>query len=93
MVGAGPMWSGDHMVDELHVYPSEDGARWLVEGVASSHLTATEAERIARHRAAACGARSICLHDRYHRVHAVSVSSKPTQGASASAARMDPSSA
>jgi hypothetical protein len=76
------------MVDELHVYPSPDGARWLVEGVASAHLTATEAERAARRRAAACGARRICLHDRYHRVRAVSVSSRPTQGASASAARI-----
>jgi hypothetical protein len=93
MAGAGPMWSGQHMVDELHVYPSRDGARWLVDGVASSHLTATEAERTARRRAAACGARSICLHDHYHRVHAVSVISNPTQGAAASAARIASSSA
>jgi hypothetical protein len=93
MVGARPMWSGQRMVDELHVYPSRDGARWLVEGVASSHLTATEAERTARRRATACGARSICLHDCYHRVRAVSVSSSPTQGAADSAARIAASSA
>ena len=72
------------MNDELHVYPTRDGARWLVEGASASHLTATEAERAARRRAVACGARRICVHDRYHRVRAVSVTEQASQGAAAS---------
>jgi len=93
MVGAGPMWLGHPMNDELHVYPTRDGARWLVEGASASHLTATEAERAARRRAVACGARRICVHDRYHRVRAVSVTEQASQGAAASATRIVSSSA
>jgi hypothetical protein len=58
---------------ELHVHPSRDGARWLVDApdggsALSSHGTAREAELAARRLAAACGARLIYLHDAYHRV-------------------------
>jgi hypothetical protein len=90
------MWSAHgmlHHVDELQVYPSRDGARWLVEGASTAHLTATEAEQAARRRAAACGARRICVHDRYHRVRALSVTSSASHGAEASAARIASSSA
>jgi hypothetical protein len=61
------------MTPELHVHPSQDGARWLVDvpdgrSALSSHDTARDAEVTARRLALACGARLIYLHDAYHRV-------------------------
>jgi hypothetical protein len=75
----------------LHVHPSRDGGRWLVDApdgrsALSSHRTASEAERAARRHAATCGARSICVHDAYHRVRTVNTTG--TQGADSSAARI-----
>ena len=66
------------MTPELHVHPSADGGRWLVDAADgrsafSSHRTASEAERAARRLAAACGARLIFLHDAYHLVRSARV--------------------
>jgi hypothetical protein len=61
-------------VEELHVLP--DGARggWLVDAQPLAWFaTLGEAERAARDHAAAAGARRIFLHDRYHRVRAVTM--------------------
>jgi hypothetical protein len=65
----------DRRASELHVHPSGDGG-WVVDladghSALSSHRTASEAELAARRHAMSCGARSIYLHDSYHRVHAV----------------------
>jgi hypothetical protein len=72
------MWSALPMAPELHVHPSRDGARWLVDApdrstALSSHGTAREAEVAARRLAAASGARLIYLHDAYHRVRSAHV--------------------
>jgi hypothetical protein len=69
------------MTPELHVHPSEDGARWLVDAagnpsVLSSHGTAREAELAARRLAATCGTKSIYVHDAYHRVRCAAVRSR-----------------
>jgi hypothetical protein len=66
------------MTPELHVHPSHDGTRWLVDvpdgrPAISSHDTAREAELTARRLAVACGARLIYLHDAYHRVRSAHV--------------------
>ena len=66
------------MAPELHVHPSADGARWVVDvqdghSTLSSHRTASEAELAAQRHAADCGARSIYLHDAYHRVRLAAV--------------------
>jgi Uncharacterized protein conserved in bacteria (DUF2188) len=66
------------MSGELHVHPSRDGARWLVDSpdrrtALSSHGTAREAEVAARRIAQTVGARLIYLHDAYHRVRSASV--------------------
>jgi len=66
---------------ELHVLPDEAGGTWTVgvEGDApafSAHGDAAAAQRAARRLAAARGARRIHLHDRYQRVHTVSVAGR-----------------
>jgi hypothetical protein len=69
------------MTPELHVHPSHDGARWLVDvpdgrPAISSHDTAREAELAARRLAATCGTKSIYVHDAYHRVRCAAVRSR-----------------
>jgi hypothetical protein len=70
-----PIWSSVDVTPELHVHPSADGARWLVDvsdgRPAVAYDTPREAEVTARRLALACGARLIFLHDAYHRVRAV----------------------
>jgi hypothetical protein len=73
-----PLWSALCVTGELHVHPSRDGARWLVDApdrrsALSSHGTAREAEVAARRLAHSCGARLIYLHDAYHRVRSARV--------------------
>jgi hypothetical protein len=75
---AAPIWSAVIVTPELHVHPSQDGARWLVDvpdgrPALSSHDTAREAEVTARRLAVAIGARLIYLHDAYHRVRSAPV--------------------
>lgn len=56
---------------ELHVLPHPRNGGWLVDG--RWFATAHEAEDAARRDARERGAPSIWLHDRYHRVRAVTL--------------------
>jgi hypothetical protein len=63
--------------DEVHVLPHERSGGWLVEAEDTRPAppwfgTAGEAQRAAHRHAQALGARCVVIHDRYHRVHAIS---------------------
>ena len=64
----------------IHVEPSRAGS-WLVLREAdaeplSEHLSATDAERAARRRGPPFSTPNVLLHDRYLRVHEISVSAR-----------------
>jgi hypothetical protein len=69
-LGAGMVSSAE----ELHVLPHERTGGWLVGP--AWFATIGEAERDARRRAVAAGSGRIYLHDRYHRVRAISVGAR-----------------
>jgi hypothetical protein len=58
---------------ELHVLPHPRNGGWLVDGATRRwHATADAAQRDAE----SSGARRIWLHDRYHRVTAISLTAR-----------------